>query len=384
MSFKPIADDDRLVYFATYTNASLGRVKNLYLDWARVNGPLSRECKELNHLFSTCVDGNRIQVPEKLKSPAKPPDDAPPFVLDVLHDASKLALQQRTKQVRALDYDGLDVNGLEVMINSDETALTEFELIKLTVRWCYKYRASLDDFIDFFDFNNLSAEEKAWTLGQLPCTIDYPSLVMNSLCQSSLLDIAELRPFKLHYSGFHWKRYYDSTNHDRLATFPDSVAKALTTFHRKLLVFKVDDRLSFAIYVPQKMESGQECVVGDTMRLFAFPHSSDKTTASRLSLPTKKNYRLYCDEDRFQLYEGQQQNTWIQIIRDFRARNRPTDQSQPTHGCRTSVALGKFSRGLSDHIGRVQKNIVLGAVCTAFDESPTLCLADTTKWLTND
>jgi regulator of nonsense transcripts 1 len=40
IKFQQITDDDRLVYFAKYTNASLGRVKNLYLDWARVKGPM--------------------------------------------------------------------------------------------------------------------------------------------------------------------------------------------------------------------------------------------------------------------------------------------------------------------------------------------------------
>lgn len=83
--FRPITDDDRLVYFAKYTNASLGQVKNLYLDWARVKGPMSAPCQELNRLFSQCVDGNRIKIPEKLRNPPKPSAEDPPFILDVLH-----------------------------------------------------------------------------------------------------------------------------------------------------------------------------------------------------------------------------------------------------------------------------------------------------------
>ncbi len=67
--FKPITDDDRLVYFAKHNSASLDRAENLYLDWARVTGLMSPQCQELNRMFSTCVDGNRIKIPPKLSCP---------------------------------------------------------------------------------------------------------------------------------------------------------------------------------------------------------------------------------------------------------------------------------------------------------------------------
>ncbi|GJC86400.1 hypothetical protein ColLi_09238 [Colletotrichum liriopes] len=68
VSLRPITDDDLLLYFAKYTNASLGKLKNLCLNWARSLGPMSLPCQELNWLFSTCVDGNRIKIPPKLES----------------------------------------------------------------------------------------------------------------------------------------------------------------------------------------------------------------------------------------------------------------------------------------------------------------------------
>ncbi|SCO82748.1 uncharacterized protein FRV6_06961 [Fusarium oxysporum] len=89
IQFRPITDDDFLVYFSKYQNASLGQVKNLYLDWARVAGPMSAQCQELNRLFSQCVDGNRIEIPGKLRTAPKLLPDAPPFIIDVLHDDGK-------------------------------------------------------------------------------------------------------------------------------------------------------------------------------------------------------------------------------------------------------------------------------------------------------
>ena len=86
ITFKPITDEDRAEYFAKYSNSSLGRVKNLYMKWARIKGAMSEECQQLNRLFSQCVDGNRIKVPQCLEDP---PDPSPEqmSILDILHEA---------------------------------------------------------------------------------------------------------------------------------------------------------------------------------------------------------------------------------------------------------------------------------------------------------
>ncbi|KAJ4289446.1 hypothetical protein N0V88_006926 [Collariella sp. IMI 366227] len=64
LRFKPITDDDRLEYFARYTNASLGVIKNLYLDWARACGLISEH------------------IPQKL-------ENAPLLAPDALDEAKK-------------------------------------------------------------------------------------------------------------------------------------------------------------------------------------------------------------------------------------------------------------------------------------------------------
>ena len=247
--FNAITDDDRLVYFARYSNASLGRVKNLFLDWARLKGPMSAECQQLNRLFSMCVDGNRIKVPPILESPPRPPSGTPPFILDTLHGAAKGLIQAR--QDNSHNYDGYNFDAMELLLSRDDVAMSEFELVKLTYRWCQRNNAALMDFLHLFDVNLLTAEEKTWTLNQLPPSVEAPSLILNALCQSNLIQDSELRPFKLDYPGLRWKCIYDSTR-DRLAIFLDRVARALELFHRKLIVVRVDDRLTLAIYVPQK------------------------------------------------------------------------------------------------------------------------------------
>jgi hypothetical protein len=254
--------------------------------------------------------------------------------------------------------------------------MSEFELIKLTYRWCRRNNAALVDFLPLINLNLLSVEEKAWTIDQIPPSVEAPSLIFNALSQSNLLQSSELLSFKLHYSGLRWKCIYDSSQ-DRLAVFLDTVTRALEIFHRKLIVIRVDERLTLAIYVPQKVERGKESQVDDRVRLFAFPHSQGDETTQRLALPTKMNYRLYCDGNVFQLFEKARGNSWIYIVKgasdDSEYRNQEsiggkrrarqaTINSGLNFDCRASVALDKFSKGLQRHIGRVNRNGVLGAV----------------------
>lgn len=376
LKFKPITDDDRLEYFARYTNASLGRVKNLYLDWARTCGPMAEQCQELNRLFSQCVDGNRIKVPPKLEKAPAPPVDALPFILDDLHDAAKKLIQDAQTSERRKMLDEYDFDTLELLLSHEDIAMSEYELLQLTLRWCRKNGTPLESLLHFFDLNILTSEERAWVLQQLAPSPNTPGLVLNAVCSSNLLPGDAAARFQLNHHGVQWKRIFDSSR-DRLATFLETASKAMGLFHRKLLVLRVDERLTLAVYVPRIIEQAQDCIVDDTVRLFAFPHSQGTETQSRMSLPTKKTYRLYCDEGAFQLFEGQRGNTWIYIARgpsdnssyrstenigDRRRQRQETIDSGRNFDFRVSIALDKFSRGLQKHVGRVNRNGLSAAV----------------------
>ncbi|KAK8137438.1 hypothetical protein PG984_002931 [Apiospora sp. TS-2023a] len=394
IKFNPITDDDRLVYFAKYTNASLGRVKNLYLDWARVKGPIASECQELNRLFSQCVDGNRIKVPPRLEKAPELTPDTPKFILDELHEAA-VATISRNRKLQA-DVESLGFDALELLLCRDNIATSEFELMKLVAKWCRKHNASLADFLPYFDLNVLTAEEKNWILAYLPPLQGLPSLVLNALCTSNIVTVHELSQFKLNDHRLGWKRVYDSNSQDRLGTFLDIAARTLELFHKKLIVLRVDERLSLAIYVPQKIEKSQDCLVDDRVRVFAFPQSKEPGTSSRLSLPTKKGYRLYCDDNLFQLFEGQRGNTWVFIGRsasddaayrntdnkgDRRRRRQETLDAGHNFDCRVSVALNKFSQGLQRHIGRVNRNGVLAAEIYVISNRDVKSMKNLDLWL---
>lgn len=339
---------------------------------------MDAHCQELNRLFSQCVDGNRINIPEKLRAPPKAPPETPPFILDVLHEDSKEKINQMMSSRRP-DLTGYDIDAVQLLLSRDDIAMSEFEFVKLAYAWCRKNPTLFESLLHLFDFNVLTSEQKAWVLGHAPTLPGTPALVMNALCSSKIICQNELQPFHLDYPGIKWKRLYDSSV-DRLATFHDAVATNLAMFHRTLIVFQPDERLSVAIYIPRKIESSQDCLIDNAGRLFAFPHSQGPQRQHRLVLPTKMKYQLYCDGNVFQLFENHRSNSWVYLVRpgsndeDYRStenkgnrrreRQEVIDLGKQAEVC-ASIALDKFSRQLKTHIGRVNRSPVTAAVSSS-------------------
>ncbi|KAG4270545.1 hypothetical protein FPRO04_11414 [Fusarium proliferatum] len=394
IQFKPITDDDRLVYFAKYQNASLGRVKNLYLDWARVAGPMSAQCQELNRLFSQCVDGNRIRIPDKLCTATKPLPDAPPFILDVLHDDAKEWVR-RLAVTQDGDLAGYDFDAIQLLFSREDVAIGEFECVKLAYSWCLKNKTPFESLLHLFDFNILTADQKAWVLAHVPGSATVTGLIQNALCSSGILRPPELQQFHLDYPGIKWKRTYDSSM-DRLATFHEAVATNLELFQRTLIVFQPDERLSLAVYIPKKIDRSQDCLIDNTGRLFAFPHSQGPQRQARLSLPTKMQYQLYCDGNVFQLFEKQRANSWVFISRpgnndqdyrnvqnggDRRRRRQEVVDRGGQAEVIASIALDKFSRRLQTHIGRVNRSPITAAEIYVISNRDVASMRNLDLWL---
>ena len=353
---------------------------------------MSSECQELNHLYSKCVDGNRISIPPHLLDPPKPGPEVGDFIIDTIHKAAETSLAT----ARPLnDVDMLSAEGPGLFLSRDETAFSEFEMFKMTARWCDHNRAPLRDWLEFFDFNQMSDEERAWALAQMPIEMGTAALIMNALLRSSLLSQPELRYFNLDLPRVKWKSLYD-TSEDRLGRLMDVFGTAMELFHRKLLVLRIDTRLTIALYIPRRIAKYEECVVDETVRLFSFPHSQGETTAYRRTLPTKMTYRLYFDDRGFQLYERQRANTWIFVNRpgsddmfykslenkgEKRRARHATIEMGSNHDLVISVALNKFSAGLARHVGRVNRNPIIAAELYVISNRDTRSLQVLDQWL---
>jgi regulator of nonsense transcripts 1 len=339
---------------------------------------MSPECQQLNPLFSQCVDGNHIRIPEnleefrKLEDPPEPKPTVAPFILDILH----AACTQFILHADDTGPDGTDeVDVMELFLTRDKMAISEFELLRIVLRWCKRRGKDILGYSHLLDFSALSDEERIWFLSCLPPSATTPSLVRNGLLQSDLVTPEELHNFRLGQPRLHWKPIFKSST-DRMGRFLPTMSQALKTFHKKLIVLRVDERLTVAIYVPKMIERASEVRVDTSVIFFAFPHSQGLQSPNYKMLPTKVNYKLFCDEHVFQLYEGQRRNTWIFLKRPqaddslYRSEKNQGDQRRTrdrtlrdgtNFDCKVSIALDKVSRGLQQHIGKVQQNGVLGA-----------------------
>ena len=395
LQFGKITDNDRLEYFARYTNTSLGRVKNLFLDWARTaeRGALSAECQQLNYLFSNCVDGHKIRIPQHLETSPPKTEDTPPFVLDVLHEAAKTHIANRivaqASAVRQGDEDELtyDFDLFQLLLIRDRVALSEFELIQMAYRWCRTKKVPFETYLHYFDYNALRAHEKAWVLEQLPRTLSTPALVMNALLQSTLVSPVELHRVFLDHPCMRWKRIF-SSEVDRMGNLLNVLEhQVLNVFHKKLLVLQVEERLTVAIYIPKLVEAHQDTEVSDSVRLFAFtPSQGEGAGWHRVTVRTKQGYRLFYDGNVFQLFDLKRGNTFVYLqrgvtdayalqgimgkgerrraitqLRGSRDDGQPSRSGERNWEWRASIALDKFSQRVKTHIGRVNRDGIKGA-----------------------
>jgi hypothetical protein len=389
ITFGDVTGDSRAEYFARYTNASLGRVKNLYMKWARLGNAMSPQCQQLNRLFSQCVDGNHIRIPENLKmfknleDPPEPSPTVAPFILDTLHDACAQQIQ-RTATLVPETQD--DANIIDLLLTRDKMAISEFELLQLLMQWCDRGNCDVMMYSHAIDFSALTDEQQIWFLGRLPPSSTAPSLVRNGLLQSEFVSSQELRRFGLDHSRLRWRPIFRS-GVDRMGRFLPVVCNSLEIFHKKLILLNINERLSMAVYIPQKIARASEVTVDNNVRVFVFPHTQGPHSANYRVMPTKVNYRLYCDEQVFQLYQQKRSNTWIFLrspkgddtlyralpsVGDKRRMKDYTIRQHINFDCKASVALDKISRDIQRHVGKVQSEGVLGAVSISWDRRDRL------------
>lgn len=349
---REVKQEDMIRYFANYNNASLGKVKNLYLSWARSSTDVagSKECQELNALFSSCVDGERITIPDRLQIPPEVCNDKK-FILDALCDNVKSFADNEFH----MDADGIDETPEELLENllvSNAVCLKEFELFQMANRWCRKNVSSLESYLHCFDFGAFTHQQKHLAMQQFESSIHKDKiarLLFNGLTSSDLLSRADLRNANLDDKRIHWQKLYSSFNDDGIR-LENNISTALELFEKKFIVFEVDNFLRVGIYIPRKLVKGEELFVGevrDSVKLFAFVESG-----TIFKTWTNKNYKLYFDGDMIQLFDKNRRNTFVwlglQNGGKFPSKNLDTQ-------FKVSIALQKFSGHLQKSRSKVTK-----------------------------
>ncbi|GMF97249.1 unnamed protein product [Aspergillus oryzae] len=357
--FDKITADDRIEYFARYTSMSLGRIKNLFLEWAMrsENGALSSECQELNRLHSLCVDGNRVKVDDRFTNPPSLSEEVrDSFVLNILHREAEKESRQRI--AARGNFEKTDSREVVETVLCQPRSCSEFRMVQLVYEWCRRTKkADLRELLPYFDVAAHTVGQKHWLLQELPAATELPALVMNGLINSDILQPHELRSFHLDYPGIRWKKIFSVEN--RLANLFEVLEKSLSHFHRKLLVLRLDNRFSIALYIPRLIGIDEEAPVGRCVLAFGFLQTQNQENALERIFLSGVNYKLHFNHTTLQLYNGRRQNTFIWIgqpgINDASFRqvkgkaNRARQRHQTivegvNHDWVISIALERFSQ----------------------------------------
>ena len=312
-----ISHNDLIRYFAQYNNASLGRVKNLYLDWVRSSdrGAACEQCLELNYLFSNCVDGEKIRIPQKLLEPPKRANEDK-YILDKLTD--EVTKMNSTKRFGLQEgIESFDIDIIEYLAAADDVCLDEFELFQLVHKWTVTHNTSLAQFITHFDFGALTADQRAWVrtsskLREDP-TIDLDALLKNGLLQSSILSTGDRRQYRLHSSNLHFRRLYGS-DRDGEPLFLPTLTKALEDFKTKFLIVDIENRFKVGILISKRLKPFEtvETVVDDSVTVFPFRAGIDSIDKR---VRTRSGFRLSWDGRVFQLFNSRRGATFIYMRR---------------------------------------------------------------------
>ncbi|PVG01695.1 RdRP-domain-containing protein [Serendipita vermifera] len=182
-----ITRQDLVAHFAGYNrrvkfhvvHISMGRAASLHAQWVRTKGAMSKECQELNALYSQCVDGAIIKIPERLRSPPTPSE---PFIVDIMLDECRAFAQEwlasHGSTERSVDPT-VDEEVLTALLTSDRVTLTEFQTLQLA--WRIARRSSIDikSYIPMMNFGSLSPTEKRIICHAFDLTPDEQRAVWN-------------------------------------------------------------------------------------------------------------------------------------------------------------------------------------------------------------
>ena len=145
----------------------MAQAARLHSKWVRATkqGARSPECQELNTIYSQCVDGVSVRIPNKLLSPPEP-QEGPPFILDtLLEEARKFADEFFNKDKDAITTGTCRTAEeaeahIELFLSLHELPISEFRLALLVWNLCASHHLSFERWIGSFNFNAMSYTEK--------------------------------------------------------------------------------------------------------------------------------------------------------------------------------------------------------------------------------
>ncbi|CAG8588938.1 9252_t:CDS:10, partial [Acaulospora colombiana] len=224
-----ITRQDLVAHFAGYNR----RVK------FQPEGAMSKECQELNALYSQCVDGAIIKIPERLRSPPTPSE---PFIVDIMLDECRAFAQEwlasHSSTEKSVDRIA-DEEVLTALLTSDRVTLTEFQTLQLAWRIARRSSINIKPYIPMMNFGSLSPSEK------------------RMICHAFDLTPEEQRA------------YSKMISHNLHFAFNDYIPQKAKNFKRRIVIIKTDDRFCAGIFIRGDVNWDEDHIVNDNVAVFA-------------------------------------------------------------------------------------------------------------------
>lgn len=232
-------------------SSSMARTTALHNKWARYSpqGALSKECQELNALYSQAVDGARVNIPERLRSPPEPPEGSEPFILTVLGDAFRefehnFLLQEGPAEHGQLSRDDAD-DFIIRLLTIDEPMRSEAQIVNLSHKLARRHGLDFRRYFSHINWSALgTAEKKALSTALVMSPVE-EAYMWNSLLRSNIVTNQDLSLKRLG-GPLRVQRLFSSRAVGRTAFF-EYLVRAVQNYTRKLVLVKVSAYQTYGI-----------------------------------------------------------------------------------------------------------------------------------------
>jgi len=144
------------------SSISLGKAASLHWKWVRCTegGAMSQECQELNALYSQCVDGAMIRIPDRLRTPREP---SGPFIVDtMLAKAREFAQEWLSTEdnIKAQSDKFTEEQTISILLSSKQLSMSEFQTLQLALKISKRSSTDLRPYYPLMNFSALNSNEK--------------------------------------------------------------------------------------------------------------------------------------------------------------------------------------------------------------------------------
>ena len=271
--------------FLTPCSISMGKAASLHARWVRCRpeGAMSKQCQELNALYSQCVDGAMIRIPDHLRTPPEPSE---PFIVDVMLEEAKIFAQQWLANNASLTTkveQNSDEQSIIALLSSERLSMSEFQALQLAGKIARRSSIDLRQYYPLMNFSALGVAEKHLVCSMFEMNnsemrmvwnryVDYPNGLAStdhfaSLMRSDLLSPSVFQR-DLHDPPLRLQRLY-TTAQQGLSGFFEYLRRSLEQFRRRLIIIKTGDRFSAGIFIRGPIQWDEEAVVNDNVVVFS-------------------------------------------------------------------------------------------------------------------